>query len=103
MSTQQNLKYLSDRREERAKLILENGNPEVEKEIELIIETPQKDVFPYCSCDKMFKRGQRKTQFGVKKVESHELNTCLNLFYNQSLQFLQYPNHSFSILSAIFL
>lgn len=42
--------------------------PQVEKEIELIIEQPKKDVCPYCSCDKMFKRGQRKTQFGVKQL-----------------------------------
>jgi len=42
--------------------------PEVEQEIELIIEKPQKDICPYCSCDKMFKRGQRKTQLGIKQL-----------------------------------
>ncbi len=42
--------------------------PEVEKEIELIIDKPQTDVCPYCSCDKIFKRGQRKTQLGMKQL-----------------------------------
>src|SRR3990167_7822958 len=35
------------------------AEPQVEKAIELIIEQPQKDVCPYCSCNEMFKRGQR--------------------------------------------
>jgi len=42
--------------------------PEVEQEIELIIDTPQKDVCPYCSCEQMFKRGQRKTSLGMKQL-----------------------------------
>lgn len=42
--------------------------PQVEKEIELIIEQPQKNVCPYCSCENMFKRGQRKTQTGMKQL-----------------------------------
>lgn len=42
--------------------------PEVEKEIELIIETPQKDVCPYCSNENIFKRGQRKTKLGIKQL-----------------------------------
>jgi len=41
---------------------------EIKPQIELIIDQPQKEVCPYCSCDKMFKRGQRKTQFGVKQL-----------------------------------
>lgn len=42
--------------------------PQVTKEIELIIDQPQKDVCPYCSCEKIFKRGQRKTKTGVKQL-----------------------------------
>ena len=42
--------------------------PEVEQEIELIIDTPQKDICPYCSCEQMFKRGQRKTSLGMKQL-----------------------------------
>lgn len=42
--------------------------PEVEKEISLIIDTPQKDVCPYCSNEEIFKRGQRKTKLGVKQL-----------------------------------
>jgi len=41
---------------------------QVEKEIELIIEQPQNNVCPYCSCDKMFKRGQRQTKTGIKQL-----------------------------------
>ena len=42
--------------------------PEVEKEIEFIIEQPKKDVCPYCSCEQIFKRGQRQTKIGVKQL-----------------------------------
>ncbi|MBU0977053.1 MAG: DDE-type integrase/transposase/recombinase [Nanoarchaeota archaeon] len=42
--------------------------PQVGKEIELIIGQPQKDVCPYCSCEEMFKRGQRKTKLGMKQL-----------------------------------
>ena len=42
--------------------------PEVEQEISLIIETPQKDVCVYCSSENIFKRGQRKNKLGVKQV-----------------------------------
>ena len=42
--------------------------PEVEEEIRLIVETPQKDVCVYCSSENIFKRGQRKNKLGVKQV-----------------------------------
>ena len=42
--------------------------PQVEKEIELIIEQPQKDVCPYCSHEEIFRRGQRKTKLGMKQL-----------------------------------
>ena len=38
------------------------------KEIEFIIEAPKKDLCPYCSCDKIFKRGKRKTTTGEKQL-----------------------------------
>jgi len=42
--------------------------PQVEREIELIIDLPKKDACPYCSCEKIFKRGQRKTKLGMKQM-----------------------------------
>ena len=42
--------------------------PEVEKEIEFIIQEPQKDVCPFCSSKNIFKRGQRKTKLGIKQL-----------------------------------
>lgn len=41
--------------------------PEVEKEIELIIDTPKKDVCPYCQSEKLIARGVRKTKLGDKQ------------------------------------
>lgn len=38
------------------------------KEIELVLDTPQQDVCPYCSHSEIFKRGQRKTKLGVKQL-----------------------------------
>ncbi len=133
MSTQKELKYLAESREERAKQILEIGNPvvidentylvpsqsdsdkkyqvthfdsyfcnckdfqlrcqgkgiyckhikaillfekikskyevkpEVEKEIELIIDTPKKNVCPYCQSEKLIARGVRRTKLGNKQ------------------------------------
>lgn len=44
--------------------------PEVEQEIRLIVETPQKDVCAYCSSENIFKRGQRiKPRFMCMKCE----------------------------------
>src|SRR3989344_8405114 len=40
----------------------------ITKEMELIIETPKIDICPYCSCEKIFKRGTRRTQIGIKQV-----------------------------------
>jgi len=40
----------------------------IAKEMELIIETPKIDICPYCSCEKIFKRGTRRTQIGIKQV-----------------------------------
>jgi len=42
--------------------------PEVEQEIEFIINEPRKDVCFHCQSEKIFKRGQRKTQLGVKQI-----------------------------------
>jgi len=43
-------------------------NVETIKEETLFIETPQKEICPYCSCEDMFKRGKRKTQLGTKQL-----------------------------------
>ena len=52
--------------------------PEVEKEIELIIETPKKDICVYCSSEDLIKSGIRKTQFGNK--QRYECRNCKKRF-----------------------
>ena len=42
--------------------------PEVKKEIEIIIETPQKDLCPDCTSEKIIKCGKRKTKIGNKQL-----------------------------------
>ena len=42
--------------------------PEIEKEIEFIIDTPKKDLCPHCSSEKIIKRGVRKTQLKEKQI-----------------------------------
>lgn len=42
--------------------------PRIEKEIEMIIDTPKQDICPYCSCEQIFKRGVRKTKLGIKQL-----------------------------------
>ena len=42
--------------------------PQVTKVIELIIDQPQKDLCPYCSCEQIFKRGIRQTKVGEKQL-----------------------------------
>jgi len=41
--------------------------PEVEQEIELIIESPKKECCPYCQSEKLIGRGKRKTKTGEKQ------------------------------------
>ncbi|MFA5020132.1 MAG: DDE-type integrase/transposase/recombinase [Candidatus Pacearchaeota archaeon] len=50
----------------------------VSKEIELIIDTPQRDICPYCSCGDLIKSGKRKTQIGVK--QRYECKDCHKRF-----------------------
>lgn len=52
--------------------------PEVEQEIELIIDTPQKDLCPECQSENIIKSGIRKTQFGVK--QRYECKNCHKRF-----------------------
>ncbi len=52
--------------------------PQIEKEIELIIETPRKDVCIYCSSEDLIKSGVRKTQFGNK--QRYECKKCKKRF-----------------------
>ena len=53
---------------EKLKNAYEVDQTPIKREIETIAETTQKNVCPYCSCDKMFKRGQRKTILGIKQL-----------------------------------
>jgi putative transposase len=39
----------------------------IEKDIELIIQNPHKDLCPYCHSEKLIKRGVRKTKIGDKQ------------------------------------
>ena len=42
--------------------------PEVEKELEFVIDTPKKDLCPNCSSENIIKRGVRKTQLKEKQI-----------------------------------
>lgn len=61
--------------------------PEVTQEIELIIEQPQKDVCPYCSWEKIFKRGKRKTKLGVKQL--YCCKSCKKRFVLEPIKYLK--------------
>jgi len=52
--------------------------PELEKEIELIIETPQKDLCPSCNSENLIKSGIRKTKIGNK--QRYECKDCHKRF-----------------------
>ncbi len=52
--------------------------PEVEKEIEFIINTPQKDVCPFCNSENLIKRGIRKTQ--LKEKQRYSCKDCKKRF-----------------------
>ena len=41
---------------------------DLSKDIEFIIQTPKKNVCPYCSNEEIFKRGRRKTKLGEKQL-----------------------------------
>lgn len=41
---------------------------EIKPQLDLVINTPQKDLCPYCSCEEFFKRGTRKTSSGIKQL-----------------------------------
>ncbi len=61
--------------------------PEVKKEVELIIETPQKDICPYCSNEEIFKRGQRKTKLGVKQL--YCCKSCKKRFVLEPIKYIK--------------
>ncbi len=42
--------------------------PEVEEELEFIIQEPKKDLCPHCQSEKIIKRGVRKTQLKEKQI-----------------------------------
>ncbi|MEK6897930.1 MAG: DDE-type integrase/transposase/recombinase [Nanoarchaeota archaeon] len=52
--------------------------PQVEKEISLIIEQPQKDLCPECSSENLIKSGIRKTKIGTK--QRYECRDCKKRF-----------------------
>lgn len=53
-------------------------NPEVEQEIELIINEPQKDKCPECQSEDLIKSGKRKTKLGTK--QRYECKNCHKRF-----------------------
>ena len=52
--------------------------PQVEREIELIIDAPQKDLCPSCNSENLIKSGIRKTQIGEK--QRYECRDCKKRF-----------------------
>lgn len=52
--------------------------PQVEKEIELIIEKPQKDNCPYCKSEQLIRSGVRLTKLGEK--QRYECKDCKKRF-----------------------
>jgi transposase-like protein len=52
--------------------------PEVEQEIEFIIDTPKNDLCPYCNSEELIKSGKRKTQIGIK--QRYECKKCKKRF-----------------------
>ncbi|MBU0906845.1 MAG: DDE-type integrase/transposase/recombinase [Nanoarchaeota archaeon] len=52
--------------------------PQVEREIELIIDTPQKDLCPDCQSENLIKSGKRKTKIGTK--QRYECRDCKKRF-----------------------
>ncbi len=52
--------------------------PEVEQEINLIIDTPQKDLCPECQSENLIKSGIRKTKIGTK--QRYECKDCHKRF-----------------------
>ncbi len=53
-------------------------NPEVEREIELIVDIPQKDLCPECQSENLIKSGIRKTKIGTK--QRYCCNDCKKRF-----------------------
>jgi len=52
--------------------------PQLEKEIEFIINTPQKDVCPFCQSENLIKRGLRKIQ--LKEKQRYSCKDCKKRF-----------------------
>jgi hypothetical protein len=52
--------------------------PQVEKEIELILDVPQKDICPECQSENLIKSGIRKTKVGIK--QKYECKDCKKRF-----------------------
>jgi len=46
---------------------LKERSQEISKNVELVIETPQKSLCPECQSERLIKSGKRKTQIGVKQ------------------------------------
>src|SRR3989344_4941121 len=53
---------------EKLKNAVELEESKLKQEVEFIIDTPQKDICPYCSSEEIFKRGQRQTKTGIKQL-----------------------------------
>ena len=70
--------------------------PEVEQEIKLIIETPQKDLCPECQSDNLIKRGIRKTK--LKEVQRYGCNDCNKRFKLEQIKNIK-VNYKFVTLA----
>jgi len=63
---------------EKLKVSYEAEESPIKREVELIIEQPQKDNCPYCTSDQLIRRGVRLTQLGEKQRFS--CKTCKKRF-----------------------
>src|SRR3989344_7352191 len=61
--------------------------PQVEREIELIIDTPQKDLCPECQSENLIKSGIRKTQIGEK--QRYECKDCKKRFVLSPIKYIK--------------
>lgn len=66
---------------------LKNNAEDLSQEIELVIETPKKDLCPYCQSEKLIKRGVRHTKTGEKQRFS--CKECKKRFVLEPIKYIK--------------
>jgi transposase-like protein len=72
---------------EKLKKAYEVEESPVRKDIELIIDTPQKELCPFCNSENLVKSGIRKTQIGNK--QRYECRDCKKRFVLEPIKYLK--------------